>query len=168
MPGRVEIGAGAGVAHRHPQGSAVEEDRGLKAQSHQRARPDQDLEDWKGLAAVLSTKVERTYDPIERAELLRRGASVLEELLGDPEAAIELYERAVERAESPTRAITYLFKIGAVYEDLLGEPAQAAHAYQRILELDPDGLGAIHALQRATERAGRRAAAAWASRCVAG
>ncbi len=70
---------------------------------------------------------------------------------------IELYERAVERAESPTRAITYLFKIGAVYEDLLGEPAQAAHAYQRILELDPDGLGAIHALQRATERAGRHA-----------
>ena len=68
---------------------------------------------------------------------------------------VELYERAVERAESSVRAVTYLFKIGAVYEDLLGEPAQAAHAYERILQLEPDQLGAIHALQRAAERAGR-------------
>ncbi len=70
---------------------------------------------------------------------------------------IELYERAVEQADEPEPAITHLFKIGAIYEDALGEHAQAAHTYRRILDLDPESLGALHALQRATERAGRHA-----------
>jgi len=68
---------------------------------------------------------------------------------------IELYERAVDRAGEATRAVAYLFKIGAVYEDLLAEPAKASHAYERILKLEPGHLGAIHALQRSAERAGR-------------
>jgi len=68
---------------------------------------------------------------------------------------IELYERAVEQASEREPAITYLFKIGAIYEDHLSEHAQAAHAYERILGLDEAHLGALHALQRATERAGR-------------
>lgn len=67
----------------------------------------------------------------------------------------ELYERAVDQAPEKEQAITYLLKIGAVYEDALGEHGQAAHTYRRILALDSDHLGAIHALQRATERAGR-------------
>ena len=50
--------------------------------------------DWRGLVSVLDRKVERSYEPEERAELLRQAASVLEELLGDPAGAIELYERA--------------------------------------------------------------------------
>lgn len=68
---------------------------------------------------------------------------------------IELYERAVDRSEQATRAVSYLFKIGAVYEDLLDEPDKAAHAYERILKLEPGHLGAIHALQRSAERAGK-------------
>ncbi len=52
--------------------------------------------DWRGLVDVLNRKVDRSLDPAERAELLRRGGSVLEELLGDPRGAIEMYERAVD------------------------------------------------------------------------
>jgi tetratricopeptide (TPR) repeat protein len=67
---------------------------------------------------------------------------------------IELYERAVERAESE-RAISYLLKIGALYEDQLRDPVQAIHAYRRVIERDMRHLGAIHALSRVTEAAGR-------------
>ncbi|HEY8430949.1 MAG TPA: tetratricopeptide repeat protein, partial [Sandaracinaceae bacterium] len=70
---------------------------------------------------------------------------------------VELHERAVEQADEPERAIAHLFKIGAIQEDALGEHGQAAHTYRRILDLDPKNLGALHALQRATERAGRHA-----------
>lgn len=59
--------------------------------------------DWRGLVDVLTRKVARRFDPIERAELLRRSASVLEELLGDPNAAIKEYEKALE--EDPEDAI---------------------------------------------------------------
>lgn len=70
---------------------------------------------------------------------------------------IELYGRAVDLAPNHALAVAYLFKIGSVYEDALGDHGQAAHSYRRILSLDGDDLGAIHALQRATERAGRYA-----------
>lgn len=93
---------------------------------------------------------------------------------GRHRALLELHERAVERAReaAPTEgaehesrtlsaadvvATTHLFKIGAVQEDALGEHAQAAHTYARILAIDPTNLGALHALQRASERAGRHA-----------
>jgi len=75
--------------------------------------------------------------------------------LGKHRELVEVYERAVDGAPDPERAITYLFKIGAIFEDSLGEPAQAAHAYRRVLSLDSGHLGAIHSLQRATERGGR-------------
>ena len=68
---------------------------------------------------------------------------------------IELYERAVDQGRGTDRAVTYLMKIGALYEDALQEPVLAATAYRRVLEMDGSHLGAIHALQRATERAGR-------------
>ncbi len=67
---------------------------------------------------------------------------------------VELYERAVEHTESD-RAITYLLRIGSLYEDHLADPGQAGHAYRRILERDAGCLGAIQALQRVTESAGR-------------
>src|SRR6185295_9869531 len=51
--------------------------------------------------------------------------------------------------------IAYLFKIGSVWEDSLGDPVQGLHAFRRILELDPDDLVAIHAVQRVAEKAGR-------------
>jgi tetratricopeptide (TPR) repeat protein len=71
-----------------------------------------------------------------------------------PELA-ELYERAVDGAPDDETKITFLFKVGRLYEDALEAPAQALTAYRRILDVDPHHLGAIHALQRAAERAGR-------------
>ena len=72
---------------------------------------------------------------------------------------VELYEREVDISQHqrrlPARAITYLFKVGGVYEDCLDDFVQAAHAYRRVLVIDPHHVGALHALQRATERAGR-------------
>lgn len=68
---------------------------------------------------------------------------------------VELYERQLDHLEDAETAISYLFKIGALYEDQLEEPANAGHAYKRILERRPDHLHAVHALQRAWERAGR-------------
>jgi tetratricopeptide (TPR) repeat protein len=68
---------------------------------------------------------------------------------------VDLHARAVDETTDPERAIAHLFRIGAIYEDALLEPAQAAHAYRRILQLSPKHLGAMHALQRATERAQR-------------
>ena len=74
---------------------------------------------------------------------------------GQHRALVDLYERAVEGAKDADTKITYLFKIGRVQEDALGDPGLAVHTYQRILTVDKDHLGAVHAVQRAAERAGR-------------
>lgn len=68
---------------------------------------------------------------------------------------IELYERGIDHSTEDDVVIAYLFKIGALYEDRLGDAGQAAHAYKRILSIEPTHLGALHARQRATERACR-------------
>lgn len=68
---------------------------------------------------------------------------------------VEHYERALERAPDREYKLTYLVKIGSLWEDALGDPAQAAYAYRRILRIDARNLGAIHALQRTTEQAGK-------------
>ena len=68
---------------------------------------------------------------------------------------IELYERGIDRASEPDVVIAYLFKIGGIYEDHLADPAQSAHAYKRVLDVENAHLGALHALQRASERACR-------------
>jgi tetratricopeptide (TPR) repeat protein len=68
---------------------------------------------------------------------------------------VELYERAVDGAHDAETKITYLFKIGRLHEDSLGDYSSAVTAYRRILEVDGHHLGAIHAVQRAAERAGR-------------
>jgi tetratricopeptide (TPR) repeat protein len=67
----------------------------------------------------------------------------------------ELYERAIDGAADDETKVTYLFKVGRLYEDTLSAPVQALTTYRRILELDGKHLGAIHALQRAAERAER-------------
>jgi tetratricopeptide (TPR) repeat protein len=67
----------------------------------------------------------------------------------------ELYERGVDLATDPDTKITWLFKIGRLQEDALGEAGHAVTTFRRILEVDPQHLGAIHAVQRAAERAGR-------------
>lgn len=68
---------------------------------------------------------------------------------------IELLERGVDGADEDDRRIAYLMRIADLYVDYLNEPVQAAHTYRRVLKIDPDYLGAIHALQRVCELAGR-------------
>jgi tetratricopeptide (TPR) repeat protein len=68
---------------------------------------------------------------------------------------VELYERAVDGAHDAETKITYLFKIGRLHEDSLGDFSSAVTAYRRILDVEAHHLGAIHAVQRAAERAGR-------------
>ncbi|MBX3249736.1 MAG: tetratricopeptide repeat protein [Myxococcales bacterium] len=67
--------------------------------------------DWQGLVDILKRKVERVFDPTERADLLRRAASVLEELLGDPKGAIGLYEQAAQEDEADPIALEALDRI---------------------------------------------------------
>lgn len=67
----------------------------------------------------------------------------------------ELYERAVDQAEDRETKVAYLFKIGRIHEDALNQPSHGSTAYKRILELERDNLGAIHAWQRSSERAGQ-------------
>lgn len=64
-----------------------------------------------------------------------------------------LYERAVDFSGDLETKIVYLYKLGRLYEDALGSPAQALSAYGRILKLAPEDMSALHAMQRAAERA---------------
>ncbi|MBN1605066.1 MAG: tetratricopeptide repeat protein [Polyangiaceae bacterium] len=68
---------------------------------------------------------------------------------------VTLYETAVDNAEDDETRITYLFKIGRLHEESLELPAEAVLAYRRILDIKPDHVGALHAIQRTAERAGR-------------
>ena len=67
----------------------------------------------------------------------------------------ELYERAIENTTDRESRVVYLFKLGRLQEDLLSAAGQAMASYQRILDLEPDNIAALHALQRAAERAAR-------------
>jgi len=71
------------------------------------------------------------------------------------EALVELYERGVDLATDAESKITWLFKIGRLLEDALADPGRAVTAFRRILDVEPNHLGAIHAVERAAERAGR-------------
>ena len=48
-----------------------------------------------------------------------------------------------------------LHSLAALYEGAHEAPLEALRIHRRILALEPDNLGAIHAIQRVTERAGR-------------
>ncbi|MFT7578408.1 MAG: tetratricopeptide (TPR) repeat protein [Myxococcota bacterium] len=98
----------------------------------------------------------------ERALTLVPGHSAAYEALlrlyfstGDFRALVELHERAAGRALTDNAAIHHLFTIGVLYENQLNEPGHAVAVYRRILERDATRLPALHALQRAAERAGR-------------
>lgn len=73
--------------------------------------------------------------------------------LGRFEELAEVYERVVDHAADAAQAKDYLMRIGAIREDRLGDFAAAIHAYERILERDERDLMAMHALQRAADRA---------------
>jgi tetratricopeptide (TPR) repeat protein len=90
--------------------------------------------DWRGLVDVLMRKAERSYDPSERGELLRRAGSVLEELLGDRDGAIEAYRRAAE--EDPDDAIA-LSSLDRLYAQA-GESEKLAAVLARRVEIERD------------------------------
>ncbi|MEM9070179.1 MAG: tetratricopeptide repeat protein [Myxococcota bacterium] len=110
--------------------------------------------DWRGLVDVLDRKVERSYEPAERAELLRRAGSVLEELLGDPAGAIELYTRASQEDDTDVialEALDRLYTSANNFEALadvlrqrveLEEPADRAALGLRLGQLLETQLGA--------------------------
>jgi len=90
--------------------------------------------DWQGMVDVLNRKVERSYDPVERSELLRRAGSVLEELLGDPKGAVDLYRRASEEdPDDPIslEALDRLYSNGSQFELLVD-------VLRRRIELETD------------------------------
>lgn len=88
--------------------------------------------DWLGMVAVIEKKVERSVDPIERAELLRRAASVVEELVVDPERAIELYRRAADEDESDRNALEALDRLYLAKADY----AALAEVVERLIGLE--------------------------------
>jgi tetratricopeptide (TPR) repeat protein len=92
--------------------------------------------DWRGLVEVLRRKCERSYDPSERGELLRRAGSVLEELLSDRAGAIDAYRRAVSEDDTDEVALESLDRLYA----LSGDAENLASTLRRRAELsqDPD------------------------------
>ncbi|HJL30624.1 MAG TPA: hypothetical protein RMI62_16220, partial [Polyangiaceae bacterium LLY-WYZ-15_(1-7)] len=108
--------------------------------------------DWRGLVEVIDRKVERSFEPAERAELLRRAASVLEELLGDPKGAIDLYERAAQEDDQDPVALEALDRLYAAHS----EHEQLARVLRRRVEVEEDAelkveiglrLGQLHETQ---------------------
>lgn len=96
--------------------------------------------DWRGLVDLLDRKVERSYEPTERAQLLRRAGSVVEELLGDPTGAIELYRRASQEDDTDVVALEALDRLYAA----AGDFAALADVLRRRLELEePDARAEI-------------------------
>ncbi len=92
--------------------------------------------DWGGIVSTLEKKVERSYDPVERGEILRRAGSVAEDLLGDVPMAVGLYRRAID--EDDGDAIAYE-SLDRLYEDVADFAALAPVLSRRLeLETDPD------------------------------
>ncbi|PKN57883.1 MAG: hypothetical protein CVU56_08625 [Deltaproteobacteria bacterium HGW-Deltaproteobacteria-14] len=70
------------------------------------------------------------------------------------DAHIALHERAATLAATPAEAIHALFTVATLYETRCAAPQLAVAVYRRILQLAPGRVDALHALQRAAERAG--------------
>jgi tetratricopeptide (TPR) repeat protein len=68
---------------------------------------------------------------------------------------VEIYERAIDETPSIDRKVAHLFSVGALWEEALSDGPQAARAYERILDLQPQNLGALHALERVFEKHGQ-------------
>ena len=90
--------------------------------------------DWRGMVEVVDRKVERAFDPQERAELLRRAGSVQEELLNDRDGAIEAYRRASEEDPDDVIALEALDRLYLA----AGDHARLAQVLRRRIELEQD------------------------------
>ncbi len=117
------------------------------------------------MAEIFETQLgdaEQAIDHHARALALQPGLATsfkaLARLYGDAgrfHELIELLERGIDEVTEEDRRVAYLFRVADLYADYLHEPVQAAHTYRRILKIAPNNLGAIHAMQRVLEIAGR-------------
>lgn len=129
----------------------VLEEAALEAQAYEA------LEIWKSLGRLATQKLDdaaRGIEYFEKARDLDEGdVSLLEKLE-------RLYEKTGESARlcenleaqanyaAPDQRISLLRRIAVLREQVLHEPLDAIDTYRRILEVDPDDLKAIEALER--------------------
>lgn len=122
-----------------------------RAQAHAQAA---EVLERMGRSAAATLHHERALDlDPERLGSMR----ALERLYAQAQAhrkRVDLYERFLDRVDEERR-ITYLFEIGALHAGPLEDPAQAEATYRRVLALRPRHLGAVQAIQRVAEDAGR-------------
>ncbi len=67
---------------------------------------------------------------------------------------VDLYERVLDRVDEQRR-ITLLMEMGSLHAGPLQDPLRAEQSYRRVLEAQPQHLGAVQAIQRVAESAGR-------------
>jgi tetratricopeptide (TPR) repeat protein len=138
--------------------------------------------DYSNLVLLLQQKVDMTDGVPEKRELGMRAAKIWEEVLENPEKAIEAYRQALaldeidatvldnlerlfirlerwrdlkdiyakqaELATDPAQKKARLFVLGQVYDRELQDPSRAIETYTSVLDIDPDDLEAMQALDR--------------------
>jgi len=114
-----------------PRAAIVAYDRLVQIDTDDRGAVDQ-LEslltmvgDWTGVVNLYKRKVERSYDPLERAELWRRAGAVLDELLSDTDGAVAAYNSALEEVADDLASL-------AALDELYGR-ADAHQAHSEVL-----------------------------------
>jgi tetratricopeptide (TPR) repeat protein len=141
------------------------------------------------LVEVVLLKADIVEAVPEKKELCFKAAQIFEEVLENPDRAIDVYRQvltidehdraaidALERlyiklerweplkdvyskkaelATVPDEKKQMLFVLGQVYDRELKDPARAIETYQGILDLDPEDVTAIQALDRLYQQTGR-------------
>ncbi len=140
------------------------------------------LADYTNLVLLLQQKVDMTDAVSEKRDLGMRAAKIWEEVLDNPERAIEAYRQALaldetdgsvldnlerlfihlerwsdlkdiyakqaELATDPVQKKARLFVLGQVYDRELQDQARAIETYSSVLDIDPDDVEAMQALDR--------------------
>lgn len=138
--------------------------------------------DYTNLVLLLQKKMDMTDALPEKRELGMRAAKIWEEVLENPEKAIEAYRQALtldetdvavldnlerlfirlerwsdlkdiyakqaELATEPSLKKLRLFVLGQVYDRELQDQARAIETYTSVLDIDPDDIEAMQALDR--------------------
>jgi tetratricopeptide (TPR) repeat protein len=116
----------------------------LAAAWHELARPGRAAACWQKLLAL---------EP--RSVTARRGLARALRATEQWPALAAAQRALLELVTEPAERIELSLELAAVLEDRFDDTAGAAAAYQEVVELDPDHRGALHALARLHERAGR-------------
>lgn len=74
---------------------------------------------------------------------------------GEYRRLLEVHQRALDVTTDRPTKVAHLFAMGDLYDGPLQAPLDAYHTYRRVLEVEPNHVGAWHAMQRAAESAGR-------------